>query len=190
MKLSSILGSAVLLTASLAMAAPVSYTTTGIFGASGTNVLVSGNSTLTFTGAPNENVDTTVSNSFGSFQLTGGSPGSGSLNPFNSSFTLTFNQTVPTGGTASDTGTVIGNVSADSGVLTYNPGPAVSIGSVTYTFSDSYLLQVPAGVGGGGGNTVINGVITGGAVVPEPSTFVLLGAGISALAIMRRKRAA
>ena len=187
MTFSSLLGVAVLLSAASANAAMVTYTTTGIFGASGTSILTSGDSTLTFVGTT-ATLDTPVGNNFGVFNLAGGQL-SGSLNPFDSSFTLTFLQTAPTVGSSAVPGTVMGNVSFNSGILTYDPTlSSLSIANVTYTFDNpAYVLQVPAG--SSGGVTTIQGTITGGEV-PEPSTFALLGAGITALAVARRKRTA
>ncbi len=188
MKISSLLGTAVLLSAASAFSAPVTYTTSGYFGVfPGTTSVTSGTSTLNFV-STTANVDTPVGNNFGIFDLSGGIVG-GPLNPFNTSFTLIFNQAPPNTGMAAVAGMVAGSVNFDSGILRYTPSlSSVSIAGFTYTFDNpSYVLQVPAGTFGG--LTTIQGTITG-SPIPEPSTFALLGAGISALALARRKRAA
>jgi len=93
-------------------------------------------------------------------------------------FTLNFIEVSPAG-TASLGGTLSGNLGFNTGVgtLAFSTTSA-SIDGFTYTVNPSYAIALPAtGVGGGAGTgtTTIQGTITSGAVVPEPSSVLLLG---------------
>jgi hypothetical protein len=186
----SLLGLAFALTTTVAYAAPVSYSTSGDFPSGAGNSITVGNATITFTGTAAD-VNTPVGNSFGVFTLT--IPEGVSAELFdNVEFSLTFDQTVPTVGSETVPGVVNGSFDFDSGIVRYIPGaPSVNIGNVTYTFDNpSYVLQVPTG--NNGGVTTIQGTISGGQgdVIPEPTTYALLGSGLSALVYLSRRRRA
>ena len=179
--------------ASQVQADPVTFSTTGVFSVSGTNVVnftnASGTTTLTFNGTTNP-VNTPASSSFGDIVATTTVPANLAGPALAGNFTLNFIQVSPAGA-----GSLVGSL---SGTLGFNTGvgtlsfstTSLNIGGFTYTVNPTYSLALPVtGVGGGAGTgtTTLQGTITGGQVVPEPSTLLLLGSAlVGAAAIGRR----
>ncbi|MCU0634803.1 MAG: PEP-CTERM sorting domain-containing protein [Gemmatimonadaceae bacterium] len=97
-------------------------------------------------------------------------------------------QTAPTAGSATLlAGAISGNVSgtmSSASILWPNPN-AVQIGQIRYAILNNPLGLVPPSTNGG--LTSIQATITN-TVIPEPSTFVLLAAGLVALFFLPRRR--
>ena len=176
----------------------VTYYTTGTFSTSGTNILQSGASKLTFTGTPS----TTLALDPFSFANLGTFTESGTLSvPSGESFTLNIYQTSPGSGHATDIGTMSGKFTVTKtkfGTVTKSTVNLV-FGAPYFTF-DGNEYSIPTGspidkIAWGSfatstistqTNTTLQGIAIN---TPEPSSLLMLGVGISGLVgIIRRKR--
>lgn len=185
------LAAVVVLGATRAEAAPITFSTSGTFtcagcAGSGTNSVIflggDGNAVMiAYTGLGETTLEPPTGASFGNFQTfvsgTGVIAASGT-------FTLSVSQTAPSAGSDSFSATFTGLFNASnsgSGVVNFST-TSVTIEGVTYAITNSPLSLVPPATNNG--ITSVQGIITA-ANVPEPATVLLLGTGL--LVTLRRR---
>lgn len=175
----------------VAYADPVTFSTTGVFSVSGTNVVnftnINGTTTLTFNGTTNP-VNTPAGTSFGDIVVTTTVPANLLGPAVGGTFTLNFIQVAPAGA-GSLVGTLDGTLGFNTGIATLSfTTTSLGIAGFTYTLNPVYTIALPVtGVGGGAGTgtTTLQGTVTG---VPDGGTTIsLLGTALLGLAALRRR---
>lgn len=150
--------------------------------------------TLTFMGIASStvNANPTTFGSFGELVMAcvGGGTACGSQSLAGLNLYLNISQTLPTVGSGSISGGVMSGFlsgTASSATITWSVPNGINIGDITYSVLNNPLGLVPPAVNGG--VTSVQAFITNRAtVVPEPSTYALMSAGLIALFGIARQR--
>jgi hypothetical protein len=190
-----LLGTAIAFGATEAQAAPITFSTTGVFSTSGTNVANfadgSGVTTITFNSAMNS-VFTPAGAGFGDLVVTT-TVAPNVLGPaVTGNFSLNFNQVSPAG-TGSLLSGLSGNLGFNMGIATLMfATTSVTINGFIYTVNPVYTIALPVTGGGGGaatGTTTLQGTIIGPVTtVPDNGdTLVLLGGALLGLVVVQRR---
>jgi len=189
-----LLGAVIAFGATEAQAVPITFSTTGIFSTTGTNVASfaygSGTTTLTFNAAM-DSVFTPAGAQFGDIVVTSTEP-SGVLGPaVTGNFALNFTQVAPPG-TGTLSAALFGNLGFNMGIATLSfATTSVTINGFSYTVNPIYTIALPvtgSGGGAGSGTTTLQGTIVGPATtVPDRGqTLVLLGGALLGLMVVQR----
>ena len=125
---------------------PVTFSTTGVFSISGTNVLdlnnINGTTTVTFNGTTNP-VNTPAGTSFGDLVVTTTVPANLSGPAIAGNFTLNFVQVSPAGA-GSLLATLSGTIGFNTGIATITfTTTSINIGRFTYTVNPVYTIALP-----------------------------------------------
>ncbi|MBI2685303.1 MAG: PEP-CTERM sorting domain-containing protein [Acidobacteria bacterium] len=193
-----------------ASAAPVTYSTNGVFSgctdvagqvsgctANGNTITFGASGDfiqLTFAGISNSTVNATTAASFGDiiFSCLAGGTGCSAHNiPANLLLTINVSQTAPTvgGPTGIPAAGISGSVSgtSNSGVVSWPANNTINIGPISYRIANTPLNLVPPS--SNSGHTTVQGVITDN-TVPEPSTMSMIGLAALGLGLIGRRKSA
>ena len=192
----ALVGTAALALGSLPAAAQtVTFSTTGAFSGNAactTTVCTFGDFTLSFTPVGSGTFLSGSLVDFGSFSAKCISASCAMTSfPSGVTFTLTINQTNPSGGTGNFAGTVSGSLAFDPNFsnLTWTPSPSsLDIGLVNYAgiVDNTGKFNIEGPGASNPNETVVKGFVT---VTPEPSTVALMATGMFGLIpVIRRRR--
>src|SRR6185369_1519629 len=131
---------------SQAKADPVTFSTTGVFSISGTNVVnftnINGTTTITFNGTTDP-VNTPAGTSFGDIVVTTTVPANLQGPAIGGNFTLNIIQVSPAGA-GSLVATLAGNIGFNTGIATLTfTTTSITIGGFTYTVNPVYTIALP-----------------------------------------------
>lgn len=147
---------------------------------------------LLYNGVAGTNLGNGTITSLGTFLLTGS--GNASVAPGVIRFELMINQTTPSVGSGVTSGSVFGTVMTGAGgnvsTIEWDPNQFVTIGSTSYQLIfDNVGPATDRGLGIPINNERgISAIVRTAAVVPEPSSYLLMGTGLSLLVMMVRRR--